>query len=374
MNILMCADNFGGPTTTFIYNDFEYMSQKHNVSFLCIQRSASRHVKLTNIKQINYKRSFKQRVLSRFDLSLQYENKTYAEELNEFITAFKPKVIHCNFGKEALKIIDNLQDKTIPIVIQFRGYDASSALNSKSYVKRLQHIFKSERIHPIFVSESLRQNLITKGIPVPLYDILYSGINLNKFVFNENVEHPGNKKVFLQVSSLVEKKGHEYTLKAFSEFLKDKDKKKYKLILTGDGPRRKVLEILTKELEIEKNVDFIGYVQPDQAKELMNKADVFLHHSITSRSGDQEGIPNALMEAMAMKLPVLSTYHSGIPELIIDGQNGLLVDEKDIKNYAQKMEDIITWGKMENNRVVIETKFEMIIHNKKLESIYQKIL
>jgi len=131
---------------------------------------------------------------------------------------------------------------------------------------------------------------------------------------------------------------------------------------------------LVKNLDIENNVEFVGYVKPERAIELMKRSHVFVHHSIISKNGDQEGIPNALMEAMAMELPVLSTKHSGIPELVQDGENGFLVDEKNIQLYTERMNEIIKWKTVPENRIVIENKFEMTIHNKKLESIYISIL
>jgi colanic acid/amylovoran biosynthesis glycosyltransferase len=373
VKILMCADNFGGVTTTFIYNDFMYMSSKHDVQFLCTQRSNFRGINIHNVTEIGFKRGFIQRVLSKLDLLLSYRNKKYAKKLNYFVNELEPDVIHCNFGRESLKIIDNLENNNIPIVIQFRGYDASSALNMKSYVRRLKKVLSQKNIYPIFVSKSLRENLADKGIMFEKSDILYSGINLKKFIFCEKKKISG-MKIFLQISSLVEKKGQEYTIQAFSLFLKNKNKDEYKLILTGDGPRKDSLELLSRSLGIEKNIEFIGNIDTNKAIELLSMADVFVHHSVTPRNGDQEGIPNALMEAMAIGLPVLSTKHSGIPELVADKENGFLVEEKDIESYAEKMDEIITWERLRKNRSVVEKNFEMTIHNKKLESIYNKVI
>ena len=80
------------------------------------------------------------------------------------------------------------------------------------------------------------------------------------------------------------------------------------------------------------------------------------------------------MEAMAMELPVLSSYHSGIPELVTDGVNGYLVNERDIDTYALRMADIISWGKMKVNREVIADEFEIKKHIAKLEAFYLKII
>ncbi len=163
-------------------------------------------------------------------------------------------------------------------------------------------------------------------------------------------------------------------MKAFAKFLSAQELKNFKLILTGDGKRKDLLVELSEELNIQKYVEFVGFVSPAEAKELMQEADIFVHHSITTENGDQEGIPNALMEAMAMELPVLSTYHSGIPELVIDGTNGYLVQEKDVDSYALRMADIISWKQMKANRDTIAEEFEIGKHIAKLEAFYSKML
>ena len=106
----------------------------------------------------------------------------------------------------------------------------------------------------------------------------------------------------------------------------------------------------------------------------MKQADVFVHHSITSSNGDQEGIPTALMEAMAMELPVISTIHSGIPELVQNGVNGYLVQEKDINTYAKKMSEALKLGKLLKNREIINADFELTKHNEQLVQLYQKLV
>jgi len=368
----MYADAFGGNTTTFINNEIEYLSQNNDLTFACIIKKESKFFDFKNVKKLNYKDSFFQRILKKFDISLNYKNKIFAEELNDLINAIKPDVIHCHFGKEALKIIDNLNDKSIPIVIHFHGYDASSALKSSSYVERLKEVLSQDRIYPIFVAKYLRQNLLNLNIPVKNETILHCGINLEKFHPEDN-RKKRKEKIFLQVSSLVEKKGHEYTIQAFSKFLDAQSEKKYRLILTGDGPRKALLEQLVSDLDIKDKVDFIGYVTPDKAIELMQNADVFLHHSITAINGDQEGIPTALMEAMAMKLPVVSTIHSGIPELVSDRVNGYLVKEKDVNTYSLKLAEALKIDRISQNRITIEEDFELIKHNQKLFQLYETV-
>lgn len=372
MKILMYADGFGVGTQTFITQDVKYLSKDHEIVFVCTHTYNDVSIENITIKQIPFKHNVLQRKLWQYDIHLSHQNKLFKKQLNKIINAFEPDLIHCQFGIESLKLIDNIENKTIPLLIQFRGYDASRLLNKKTYVKRLQKVLDQKNYYSIFVANSLRENLKKHAINVDNSMILHSGIDLSKFIREKDTEH--NDFTFLQVSSLNQKKGHEYTLKAFAKFLSLQKSKKYKLILTGDGKRKALLIHLSKELGIEDYVTFTGFVSPQEAKVLLQNADAFVHHSITPEDGDEEGIPNALIEAMAMELPVISTYHAGIPELVTDGVNGYLVKEKDVDTYASRMGDIIGWKKLKENREVVAEEFEIGKHIAKLEAFYLKMI
>ncbi len=374
MKILMHAQSIGNATETFIHQDAVHLSKNNDLLFICDTISDQGDYPLyQNIKTIDSdKMSIFSRILIKLDIHMNLYNKRFSKALNNIIDEFQPDVIHCQFGIQALKLIDNMKDNNIPLVIQFRGHDASDLLNKKSYVKRLREVLAKPNYYSIFVANSLRNNLKKHAIPVDKSMILHSGIDLEKFVRKESVAH--ESFTFLQVSSLAERKGIEYTLEAFAQFISTQESKNFKLIFTGDGDRKKELVKLTEVLQIGDYVEFVGFVSPIEAKELMQNADIFVHHSITTDDGNQEGIPNALMEAMAMELPVLSSYHSGIPELVTNEVNGYLVEERDVENYALRMADIIHWEKMPINREVIANEFEIGIHIQKLQDFYKKIV
>jgi len=108
----------------------------------------------------------------------------------------------------------------------------------------------------------------------------------------------------------------------------------------GDGPLRGRLEALAGELGIEDSVSFLGWRLQDAIVEALYDHDVLLAPSITAPDGDQEGIPITLMEAMATGMPVVTTRHSGIPELVEDGVSGLLADEGDYAALADALKRI----------------------------------
>ena len=165
------------------------------------------------------------------------------------------------------------------------------------------------------------------------------GIDLNKFDFSSIGRDERKKMRILTVGRLVEKKGIEYGIRGVGEVIKVYPDIEYTIV--GDGPLRERIELVIKELNLEKKVKMVGWKLQEEVKNLMREADLFLGPSVTSRNGDQEGIPVTLMEAMACGLPVISTFHSGIPELIQDGETGFLVKERDVKGLAGKISFLV---------------------------------
>jgi glycosyltransferase involved in cell wall biosynthesis len=372
----MFSDNFGGRTTTFIYNEVEYLSQKHDLLYLCNKSINDNQFSYDYVDVIQYNwNSFFKKIqwkLWQSDLHLSFKNKDFANELNKEIEKFKPDIIHCHFGFEALKILENIRNKNIPIVVHFHGYCASQMMLKKSYARKMKYYLSQKNVFPIFVTEHFRKRFQDNKINVSKSILLYCGIDTEKFKRNHYTKK--DKKTFLQVSSLAEKKGQEFTIRAFAQFIEKEGNKNFQLVITGDGANKELLIRLTQDFNIADYVKFVGNVSHQQAKELMESADFFVHHSVTATNGDQEGIPNAIMEAMAMELPIISTFHSGIPELVKDGVNGYLVQEKDIKTYAQRMHDILNWDYKTENRQRVIDYFEYYKHNQQLEEFYTKII
>ncbi len=113
--------------------------------------------------------------------------------------------------------------------------------------------------------------------------------------------------------------------------------------------------------------------------ELLKDTDILIAPSITGTDGEQEGIPVALMEALAQGLPVLSTQHSGIPELIQDGESGFLVREGDVDALAERLEFFLVhpeiWSKMGRaGREHVEKYYNIDTLNDRLAGLYQELL
>ncbi len=282
-------------------------------------------------------------------------------------------LIHAHFGPAGLQMLPVAQRLGIPLLVTFHGYDASALLTNEHYCAALKKLFAYASL--VAVSQAVAERLCAAGADPVRLKMLYIGIPVDEFHYIERVaiaekKRRGETIRFLQVARLVEKKGTEYTLKAFREL-----RCTYRncmLTIAGEGPLLKKMRALAKELGIDDAVVFAGKVTTAEVVQLMGEADVCLQHSVTASNGDREGLPTVLMEAMASGLPVISTRHSGIPELIDDGVSGYLVDERDVAGYAVKLRAVLRCGLEmgRRGRAVVESCFNLATQNGKLADYY----
>jgi len=243
-------------------------------------------------------------------------------------------IIHCHFGPNGntaaiLKKIGFLEGK---IITTFHGYDMSRYISVRGE-KAYETLFD---VGDLFlpVSEKWKSGLISLGCSENKIRVHRMGVELDRV---RKMRRIGDEATInlLTVGRLVEKKGIAYAIRAVAETMKAYPALNYRIV--GDGPLRDQLEDLIGELGIAENVRLLGPRSHDEVFALLNDTDIFLAPSVTDTNGDQEGIPVTLMEAMAHGLPVLSTRHSGIPELVEDGVHGFLVPERDVDALAVKL-------------------------------------
>lgn len=165
---------------------------------------------------------------------------------------------------------------------------------------------------------------------------IYVGLNLHLFPTTRlEVPVPDNRPLILAVCRLVEKKGMHYLIDA-CHILK---KQGYGFLcrIVGDGPQRQQLAQQIHELELTDKVELVGAAAHEQVLQMYQQATVMALPCIIASDGDRDGIPNALMEALYMQIPVVSTPVSGIPELVADEWNGLLVPQQDSSALAHAL-------------------------------------
>jgi len=378
MKILVFVETFMGPTVSFILNELNGLSEFHEVKVITTKRLNATEFPFPDVEEIPFTINRVQKkvrwLLEIWDVAILRKNKSFSKRLNEVVRDFNPDIIQGHFGYESLIMLENMEPIKAPVFITFHGYDASQLLFRKSYVAKLNSCFSNFDVWPIFVSNYMKLEMAKAGLVNTKGKVNYCGIDHNRFV-NDGTKLPHDKFVFLQIASFNEKKGQIYTLRAFKKFLEKRpDADRYKLILAGSWGLVEEIKKAAKELGLNEHVAFPGPLDYDKVIEYLCKSNVFVHHSIVSSRGDKEGIPTAIMEAMAMELPILSTFHSGIPELVEDGVNGYLVDEKDVDAYAQRMEDSLKWGLIKVNREKVINHFSLKGHVSALIDMYEEAI
>jgi len=384
--VAIFVQHYLSPSMTFIYRQLKGSEKYYKPVVLCsfIKENLDLfpHSELYYKPKISYK-FFRNKYLRIFNNP--YFKNSYAPQLNSTqenffikkLTENSAKIIHAHFGPSGIEVLPLAKKLNLPLVVTFHGYDASTLLKNINYVLRLKELFDYAYI--ISVSNAMHNELLELGANESKSTVIRCGIPVEKFNYRERTPvhlkmKRGKKIVFLQVSNFVEKKGHRFTIEAFSKI-----KKFYPnilLVLAGDGILLNDIKKLVHYYNLNDSVEFLGKINENKVSEIMNSSDIFLHHSITSKEGDKEGLPTVLMEAMATGLPCVSTYHAGIPELIKDSINGYLVNESEIENYVNKIKLLLT---KENNfskksRETVEAEFSLAKSVQALVNTYNKII
>jgi colanic acid/amylovoran biosynthesis glycosyltransferase len=181
----------------------------------------------------------------------------------------------------------------------------------------------------------------------------------------------------LALGRFVGKKGYDFLLRA-CKILKDSGTR-FHLTLAGAGPRQMQLKRLASKLGLKDDVSFPGFVQYDGVSDLFYSTDIFLMPSVIHKSGDRDGIPTVIMEALMHRVPVIGTDVSGISELIEDGTTGLLIPEKNPEAIADAVRRMTADRQAaiemaERGRAKVLAQFNPEINHKRVLEIYQQLV
>ena len=280
-------------------------------------------------------------------------------------------VLHCQFGQLGIEVAQLRECGALQgvLVTSFRGTDAMKLASNNP--GRFRHLFAAgDRF--LAVSAAVRNRLVELGCPAGKVEIHRSGVDLSVFGYREPVDLHSPVRL-VTIGRLSPNKGVEYGLEAVRKLLDGGHSIEYRII--GAGPSRESLAESVRRLDIDSAVRFEGAVGSDKIVEILADADILLAPSITGPHGEQEGLPNALKEAMASGVPVIGTSIGGIPELIEHGVNGFLVAERNADQIAECVKTIIKDrdkmpGILTRARESIESQFDLQRLNIDLEHAY----
>jgi len=282
--------------------------------------------------------NFVSRVLNR--CSLRFINRPMVWGTSAYAAAVKtvnPEVVHAHYGPMGY-VLSRARSIEIPIVTSFYGYDISQLPRSPFWRDSYARLF--ERGAGFIVEGGhMRKTLIDLGCDSKKAFIVRVPINPDELPFKKHGT-TSRKRVLLMCCNFVEKKGIPWALRAFAVVhnrFRDTE-----LRIIGTGELWSAVRELIRELNLTDAVTLLG-AQPHAVflSEAM-QADIFMQPSIVARDGTTEGgAPTVLIEAQCMGLPVISSFHADIPEIVRDGESGHLVAENDVESLSETLSRLL---------------------------------
>jgi colanic acid/amylovoran biosynthesis glycosyltransferase len=297
-----------------------------------------------------------------------------ARRLLRGLHAHGVSLLHVYFGHMGVHLLPLFETADLPVVLSFHGADAQVDMDRPTHRTPMQRAFALATLL-LVRSESLGKHLVQLGADPSKIRIQRTGIPLEEIPFEHPTPPSDGKWQCLQACRLIQKKGLPTTLRAFAQFCQSFPNAR--LTVAGDGPEENALRTLATNLGIASQVTFTGFLSQADLHRLRSESHLFLHPSERSPNGDEEGVPNSMLEAMASGLPVLATRHGGILEAVEHGTSGLLVEETDWQALAEAMRTLANNPQLyasvsHAGRAHVLSQFDRATQAATLESIYDE--
>jgi colanic acid/amylovoran biosynthesis glycosyltransferase len=285
-------------------------------------------------------------------------------------------IVHCHFGTSAITACELKRRGIIEgkLLTSFHGFDVNVRYYDNNYYLPL--IARGD--HYTANTGYTRDRAVALGFPQNKISILHEGVDISQFSPDHTIKRDDDTIRVLTVGRLVEKKGTAYAIEAMA-LIRERNVRNIRLDIIGDGPLDKELEQQIRERKLEDAVALHGSKTSDEVLEFFKLADIFILPSISSQNGDTEGQGLVLQEAQAMEIPVVSTFHNGIPEGVKDTITGFLVEERNAGQLAVKILELamnqelrLRMGK--EGRLFVKQKFDIRMLNGQLLDIYEKLM
>lgn len=378
MKVLIFNHAFFHLSETFIYQQVTGMPADINVELMGFDFQNENVFQLDNKKHVIKKSS------NLFDRTLAFVLKRLfgikpgigvfsRSAIKRTLKEIKPDIIHAHFGFNALLIYPIARSLGIPLVVTFHGLDASPHfLKNNTYLSGINDVINYASailiVSPHMISTLSLSKLENKTFLIPC------GVDPDDF---NSPARAGNSKVvhILHSGRVVGKKGVPDLVKVF--IVLNKEYPDTRLHIIGDGPELEFSKELAADAT-EGSILFYGATPHAEVKKMMGDADIFVLNSRTSDSGDMEGLPVSILEAMSMRLPVVSTKHAGIPHIITNGSDGILTEEKDNNLLFDALRKLVTDEPLrrqlgEAARHTIMQRFTVGQVNRRIADVYRQI-
>ncbi|WP_445666639.1 glycosyltransferase family 4 protein [Fodinibius sp. AD559] len=369
MRILHFCEKFSTRPETFIY---DYVTELQNKGFenhvLTFERKNEEERPFDNVHIVQKPGKWNiERVLRRI---WDYTEETpitaswpqIRRKLKQKVQEIAPDVIHAQFGPNGVLISPIADELDIPLVVTFHGYDVSRLIQHEGWVKQYEKHFPDFSAF-VGVSNHICNKVKWLGAHKDKVHLVHNGIRVKDFNVKKSYESEG-EVTFCFIGRFVEKKSPVLLLKSFQCCLDMIENIRCKLIMVGDGRLMSDSQKFVRDNHLEEFVDFEGYIPHAQIPEYLVKTDIYVQHSVTAPNGDQEGMGVTLAEASASGIPVITTNHNGFPDVVKDGDTGLLVEEGDFERMGNEMARLAKDEKLrkilgKNARQHMESEFDM---------------
>lgn len=271
-----------------------------------------------------------QRLRNRLDRDALVWRQREAEYV-DLLKSARADVVLAHYGPTGVLVVDACKRLGLPLVVHFHGYDASRTDVLNEFRDGYARLFRYAAAI-VVVSQAMRRTLIALGAPDEKVVVNPCSVDIGEFKQGNPADAA---PVFLAVGRLVEKKAPHLMLLAFAMVYRQNPLARLRII--GDGHLIGVVQDMIVALGLEESVVMLGPQSHDVVREEMQRARAFVQHSVVAVSGDSEGTPVGILEAGASGLPVVSTFHAGIPDVIVEGLTGFLVSERDVPATADRM-------------------------------------
>jgi colanic acid/amylovoran biosynthesis glycosyltransferase len=304
-----------------------------------------------------------------------------ARLIRKHVNGLRPDVIHVHYLVDAAFFAPVLRSLGIPVIVSAYGYDVSE-FPGQYLGLGARYLRRSIGYTSLYLamSEDMKKDMLSIRLPEAKVRVHYFGINSRRFALEKRESEDAGPFRMLITGRLVAKKGHAVLLRSL-QILRDSYKldRDLELRIVGDGPLQTQLEGMSRELSLSHQVHFIGHL-PYGGEAMLSehaKADLFVLPSLRA-GGNKEGIPGALLEAMASGIPVISTFHAGIPDIVESEKHGLLVPEGDAEALARALHRLIVdkelRRKMADAAALRAAEFDVRERTLRLELLYKTLL
>jgi colanic acid/amylovoran biosynthesis glycosyltransferase len=247
------------------------------------------------------------------------------------LTKLRPRLIHAHFGRGGALALPIARALSLPLVVTFHGGDATKDTHYRRQLvptifQRRCGALLQEAALIVCVAEYIRDVLLARGFPAAKLKVICYGTEPGS---DSRPVPPTKRPYLLFVGRFVEKKGVGYLLDAMR--MLEREGAAVDLALIGDGP---MAEILRREAAPLTSARFLGWLPNDEVRRAMRGALAICVPSVPAQSGDSEGLPNVVLEAMAAAVPVIGSDLGGIGEAVKHECTGFLVPPADPRAIA----------------------------------------